>query len=303
MTADYPAVLRQLVIAGYEGAGLVAAFERMCAAIGGSLQSMQSAPAKMNKPDISVRVDDSKPIAAPEPFILVAPPDGAKAIARKAFMRAGLKASAMKVGSQLIEHFNIDTGRCDPGLGSLARSVGCAERTVRRAIDDLVRRGLLRSQRHGGRFRSNSYQVNWALMVELAGEGDIAASRTSVSAMPDNAAHQNHLRKPDSPSVTVKGKRRKAEPDRRQRELALLRPMAGGRAQSVAVGEVLRQKLNQQLNEYLKPIGKAEFVEGLTRSMSVDWGPAIAAERQRAGDGLRVLLAAIEMVGPRRRVG
>lgn len=43
---DYSAVLNELMVAGYEGAGLLAAFERLCAAIGGAapVEAVVAAP-------------------------------------------------------------------------------------------------------------------------------------------------------------------------------------------------------------------------------------------------------------------
>ncbi|MGK2229187.1 hypothetical protein, partial [Devosia sp.] len=132
----------------------------------------------------------------PAPVVATAPPENAKAIARKAIAQSMLAPSTIAVGSQLIEHFNLKTGRCDPGMGSIAASLGISLRSTRRAIASLVAAGLFGRLRHRGRAHTNAYQPNWPLMVERAGEGDLISSRPTLATKQANVGLQNHLRKP-----------------------------------------------------------------------------------------------------------
>jgi hypothetical protein len=307
---------RQLMAEGYEGANYVAAFDRlklvvvrsvvraMNSAVAGVAAVPVPAVANMNEPANSVRVNAASKAARPmlAPVVVTPPPDGAKALARKALAQSMLRPSAIAIGSQLIEHFNLGTGRCDPGTASLAASCGVSIRTVRRSVTDLVNSGLFGRFRHGGRNHANAYQPNWPLIVERAGEGDL--TRPTLSADPDKVVTQNHLRKPDSGSMLGRERRRRSDQERDRRQLEIMMPIGGGREKSE---EAVRSKLFGQLDAHLRatflPSDKAGFAEGLSRSMDIGtvWQVAIKAEMQRKGDGLPVLLEAIDALGQDRR--
>lgn len=295
-------ILKELMIAGYEGAHLHAAFERMCAALeshgvsapaASKLQKLQSAGVVAFPIRAATRAKTAQvePRAVPD-VAATAPPENAKTIARKAIAQSMLSPSTIALASHLIERFNLDTGRCDPGSTSLADDLGISVRQVRRSVASLVASGLFGKARHGGRGFANAYQPNWPLLVERAAEGDIAAKRPMLSAQPANVVTQNHLTKPDSDSMVVRPQRKRAaaKPDLRQRYLPL--SFSGGREQAE---EAVRQKLKTQLNAFLLSIGKPAFVEGIVRAGSIDWAPAISAEMHRAGEGLQLLLRAIEV--------
>ena len=72
-----------------------------------------------------------------------------------------LSGATKTVGAWIIEHFNLETKRCDPGLTRLSRLAGCTERTVRRALKEFEKAGLIRWQRHKGHNWTNAYTVNW----------------------------------------------------------------------------------------------------------------------------------------------
>lgn len=291
-------ILKELLIAGYEGAHLHAAFERLCASLArhglgaaSSMQKMQIAPvAQMNKAANCVRVDAAKvERAMPSPVLVVAPPEHAKAIARKALAQSGLASTAIAVGSQLIEHFNLDSGRCDPGITSLAAKACVAPRSARRAIASLVGAGLFGVLRHGGRGHANAYQPNWPELVRLAGEVDM--SRPVLSADPAKFVPQNHFRKPDLESLVGKPqrKRRPAVPDRRQ--ISMMLPISGS-------AEVARDNANKRIwqafQQHIAPLDKAQrgaMFEAYT-AMGLH-EEAIAAEVHKPGSGLTVLLRAL----------
>ncbi|MET3925565.1 hypothetical protein [Devosia sp. 2618] len=293
-------LLKELMIAGYEGSALLAAFERLTAALAAHGVSAPVVSAKPIKAanglrPVAVQADAAAFSGA---VAVTAPPENAKAIARKAILQSMLSPSTQALASHLIERFNLDTGRCDPGSVSLADDLGISVRQVRRSVASLVASGLFGKTRHGGRGFANAYQPNWSLMVERAAEGDIAAKRPMLSANAANVVTQNHLTKPDSDSMVVRPQRKRATAvvDRRQGYLPL--PIAGGRDVSA---DAVRSKLTNQVNEFLKRLEKPQYVEGMTRLVSIDWAPAIAAEMRKAGTGLPLVLDAIASAAASRK--
>ncbi|GEM_PF-2368576 len=294
---DYSAVLKELMIAGYEGAHLLAAFERMCAAIGGAVAQVASTSsvAPVNPATIAV---------VPRPrAVAYAVPDKAKVIGRKALLASGLPESTLAVGSQLLEHFNLDTGRCDPGATGIAVKLGVHIRTVQRGIKRLVEAGLFTVAQNAGRAHANAYFPVWPRLEELA--ATVSASPPLLSLTPDKSGGQNQRTKPDIPSVVAKAQRARRQPvqDPQQREFALMRQIVGGKANqsiSEAAQEATRTRLNAELRAVIDatfPDDKATFVAVITRTSAVDYGPIIAAEMARRGSGLSLLIDAVGLGG------
>ncbi|MBR1335336.1 helix-turn-helix domain-containing protein [Bradyrhizobium ottawaense] len=67
-----------------------------------------------------------------------------------------------RVAATLLDHYNRDTGQCDPALNTIATLLGINRRTAIRATASLERSGYFRIDRHGGKFHRNSYQPIWA---------------------------------------------------------------------------------------------------------------------------------------------
>jgi len=295
---DYPAVLRELMIAGYEGERLLAAFERLCKAIGSAvLGAASNAPAKavvrpLPDPTATPR------LAKPAPVVIVPPPENAKAIARKAIAQSMLSPATIALGSHLIERFNLGTGRCDPGASSLAQDLGISVRQVRRSISDLIESGLFGKVRHGGLGHRNAYVPNWPLMVDRAAEGDIAPTVTKLSANGDKVVTQNHLRKPYSHPVLGKPLRGRGGPSHGQRYFPF--SFDGGK---VKAEEAIREKLKRDFTEHLRPMGKAMVEHAWTNLTEEHWRVAIADEMTRRGAGMPSLLASLERDAPRRFAG
>lgn len=104
----------------------------------------------------------------------------------KALTIAPLSSDAKAVGGALFDHFNTKTGQCDPSLGSLARRLGIARRTVIDAIDELEHFGLVARLRHGGNGYRSAYTPNFpqaSLMVadfERRRKAGVAPAETSL---------------------------------------------------------------------------------------------------------------------------
>ncbi|TAX50386.1 helix-turn-helix domain-containing protein [Rhizobium leguminosarum] len=78
----------------------------------------------------------------------------------KALTIAPLSSDAKAVGGALFDHFNTKTGQCDPSLGSLARRLGIARRTIIDAINELEHFGLFARLSHGGKGYRSAYKPN-----------------------------------------------------------------------------------------------------------------------------------------------
>jgi hypothetical protein len=303
MMTNYSLVLKELMIAGYEGQSLLVAFERMCAAIcGTSGQKMhESLHEGVATAKSAIKSAMSRPRAVAYPV-----PDKAKVIGRKALLASGLPASVTAVGSQLLEHFNLDTGRCDPGSTGIAIKLGVSLRTVQRAIERLVAAGLFTVAQNAGRAHANAYFPVWPRLVELA--ETTTASPPLLSLTPDKSGGQNLRTKPEIPSVVVKAQRARRQhvQDRKQRELALMRPLDGGKVSrpiAESAREATRARLFAELREVVSevfPGDKAAFVAVISKAGAVDYGPIIAAEMVRRGSGLALLLDAVGMSGRRK---
>jgi hypothetical protein len=107
-------------------------------------------------------------------------------------LEPGLSSAAKRVGAALLEHFNRKTARCDPSVERLARLLGVDERTIRRATNDLVAKGLFKKSSHGGRHNTAAYSPNWscfrlkiadwnARMKSGKGVGEASRNRAEMS--------------------------------------------------------------------------------------------------------------------------
>lgn len=84
-------------------------------------------------------------------------------LAFKAIALAEILSTAEKrVAAAIVDHFNRNTGQCDPGINRLARLLQISRSSVIRAIAKLERTGFLQRTRHGGHFHRNSYEPSWA---------------------------------------------------------------------------------------------------------------------------------------------
>jgi predicted transcriptional regulator len=93
----------------------------------------------------------------------------------------GLKENDRRVAAALIEHFNRETGQCDPGLKRIADLLGISARTVIRSIQRLEVAGLVRKVRHGGHLNRNRYELVWSRFQEIEAEWRARFARSAQS--------------------------------------------------------------------------------------------------------------------------
>lgn len=89
-------------------------------------------------------------------------------------LTADLSAAARRVGSALIQHFNKQTGQCDPSIERLARMLKLSRASVLRATGELCATdaqgnstGLFERVTHGGRSHRTAYLPRWDRLNEI----------------------------------------------------------------------------------------------------------------------------------------
>lgn len=88
-----------------------------------------------------------------------------KARAAKVFVYLHrLSPAARRVGLALLDHLNVENGRCDPGESRLSYMLGISERQVRNAKVELARKGLLSWRSHGGVYLTSDYRLNFPVL-------------------------------------------------------------------------------------------------------------------------------------------
>jgi len=105
-------------------------------------------------------------------------------LALKAILLApNLVDSDRQIGAALIEHYNRETGRCDPGLDRLSAIFNLSVRTVIRSEKRLVNAGLFKVVRHGGYSNRNSYEPVWTKFWDILKAWD---ARLKPKRVPDS---------------------------------------------------------------------------------------------------------------------
>jgi hypothetical protein len=74
-----------------------------------------------------------------------------------------LNGTGKRIAAALLDHFNRQTGRCDPSYETMAKLLSIHKRTVGRGVATLVKIKFFRMITHGGNNHCNSYQPNWEL--------------------------------------------------------------------------------------------------------------------------------------------
>jgi len=104
-----------------------------------------------------------------------------------------LSTTAKIVATRVAFHHNIETGRCDPSLGTLASGTSMSDRHVRRMLNELEEAGwLIVDKSHGGRrslvdYNSHSFKLS------------VPVTRTGESGLnPDTVVRDNESN-PDKP--------------------------------------------------------------------------------------------------------
>lgn len=85
-------------------------------------------------------------------------------IACKVILMAELPSSAKSCAGVLLHRMNWKTGRCDPGLHTIARDAGISLSAARKGIAALKAADFIKIDLHGGGSDRNRYSFNWPLL-------------------------------------------------------------------------------------------------------------------------------------------
>lgn len=223
-------------------------------------------------------------------------PKGKKGPARVALlMSLTLRPAARLVGAQLVDHHNLETGRCDPSIERLAQLTKMTVRSVSRALGQLEKAGLVERLTHGSYGHRNAYRLNWTGLGamasaaqargEMMNEPDSQPNRTRESTEPDSGVRQTLIRKPDSSSG---GSGENGPP--LQRELPLLRTLPGGKLKGDGAYGAAGARLWQALSAHMKREGPAHTQQLAALITDQVNDQATLAEMRSPGSGLRTAL-------------
>ncbi|MFN4169966.1 MAG: helix-turn-helix domain-containing protein [Pannonibacter phragmitetus] len=120
--------------------------------------------------------------------------EGDMLLAFKALALAdSLTDAARRVGAAIIDHFNRQTGQCDPSVEGLSRMLGLSRATVLRATALLHDAGLILKTSHGGHAHRCGYAPQWAVFRRMdaawAEARKARADERNVSSMRPSESH------------------------------------------------------------------------------------------------------------------
>lgn len=102
-------------------------------------------------------------------FTFTAPREGQKLAACYALhFMPGLTQRERRVAACLVWHANAKTGRCDPGMASLAKRTRLDKRDLRRAIKGLLEKGIIHRALRGQ--NSTAYRIAWDHFTKVFSE-------------------------------------------------------------------------------------------------------------------------------------
>jgi hypothetical protein len=124
------------------------------------------------------------------------PRKGDITVAFKAIAIGNLPDRHKRVAAAVLDHYNRQTGRCDPSMESLSLVLQVSRRTVIRAMDRLERDHYFERDRHAGNFHCNQYYPVWERFREIDADWvrrrDMHRSRfdrTKLSHAPCQSSH------------------------------------------------------------------------------------------------------------------
>ena len=220
----------------------------------------------------------------------------------------GLKPSDRRVAAALIEHYNRDSERCDPGLQRLSALLGLCTRTIIRSTQRLEAVGLFKKYRHGGRSRTNYYAPNWPRFAEHRTTWDrrfrFAAVARGTKLSPSER-HASHVEPDSRVTQTYKANLHKQTyRDSRGSKESLATPTArkansvacanSRDAASVAAERRWTDALHQRFASM--PVTYGEIIEAITPDIRE---AATKAEMNNRGAGLAYILRTLKLAGPR----
>jgi predicted transcriptional regulator len=212
----------------------------------------------------------------------------------------GLKENDRRVAATLIEHFNRETGQCDPGLKRIADLLGISTRTVIRSIQRLEAAGLFRKIRHGGHLNRNQYEPVWSRFQQIEAEWRARfarSARSQVTEMSPAGCQPSHISGDSPVTQTCRSNLLKetcskslSREEREERALSSSSSIAGGGTRSAEAARAEAERrwtdaLHEQFAHW--PVTYAEIIDFIDTAMQE---AATDAEMRERGAGLLHIL-------------
>jgi len=237
----------------------------------------------------------------------------------------GLSSATRRVAGAIIDHFNKNTGQCDPSIERISKLLGIDRATVLRATERLCEPeiGLFEKVSHGGKSNRAKYLPCWEVFHGIVADWD---ARMKLGKAPEKVAE---LRRTRSQNCDVKGRRTATQTllinqskkpfekqeqqkspsihelsakqattarltkgvQKRHRAPCFLLPINGGRSPSHE--EAAMAQAEKRWTKDILALGEAALAECLECMTELLTIAASRAEMHRRGDGLRIVLDAI----------
>ena len=108
----------------------------------------------------------------------------------RAVLKSKLPHVAARVAVRIGLHLNVEFGRCDPGVGKIAKGSKVSERSVYRQLALLEQAGWITIRSGGGRKRSNHYVLKYpdTALAGFNSENPVSGDTKTLSAVTQNPA-------------------------------------------------------------------------------------------------------------------
>lgn len=220
-----------------------------------------------------------------------------------------LRPSDRRVAMLIVEHYNRQNDRCDPGVERLATFLGLSRRTVFRALKRLEVAGLIKRIRHGGNSQRNKYVPNWLRFAELSAAWNERlgfAKKSRAADLSPSVRHSSHVERDRDVTQTYKANLHKQtyrdsrESDKRALTPTTPRrlyPVGAANSADAAMAAAERRWMNDLHHQFSSmPITYGQIIEAIDLQMRA---VATQAEMKRRGAGLDYVVRQLKLGGTR----
>jgi len=193
------------------------------------------------------------------------------------------------VGAAILAHFNVKTGRCDPGADTLVRKLRMRRQIVFAAIGRLVQAGFFERSTHGGRSHRNAYRPVWETFCNMNTRAPSGKPCPIGHGEPCPMGHTNDKSlNEETPSLTLPMSR--GATDREDQAKRDRRHSIGGGQSLPSHQQVAENKAQHRWETSLRLTLEGAYPDAVAAIDDTLRAAATAAEMQRCGAGLRVVL-------------
>ena len=220
----------------------------------------------------------------------------------------GLNGNDRRVATVLLEHFNRQTGQCDPGLDRIAQLLGISTRTVIRCNHKLEHAGLFQKVRHGGHGNRNSYEPVWSRFAQHEAAWRVrfnegARSRSTKLSLARRQTRHLRQDKPVTQTCNINLNHETCSNRRPRKQDGQIPALTPGRfpkrivkSSADAARDQAERRWLSQLDEQFrsKPITYGEVIGAITPEMQA---AATDAEFSRRGAGIAYIVKQLNLQG------